>query len=114
MGAFAYSEEDGTPAAEMFQDNITDEIKRHRLDALMAVQQDISEELTAKKIGQTLDVMIDGREGDYFIGRTEFDSPEVDGIVYVTPRDNHHMRRGCIYKVKITDSNEFDLFGIEQ
>ncbi len=114
MGAFVYSEEDGTPASEMFSDDIPDEVKRQRLDTLMSVQQEISEELSAQHIGRTLDVMIDGREGDYYIGRTEFDSPEVDGIVYVTPKEKHRMRRGCIYRVKITDSNEFDLFGMEQ
>ncbi len=114
MGAFTYSEEDGTPASEMYSDDVPEAVKRQRLDRLMAVQQDISEELSAKQVGKTLDVMIDGREGDYYIGRTEFDSPEVDGIVYVTPKEGHHMRRGCIYKVTITDSNEFDLFGQER
>ena len=114
MGAFAYSEEEGTPASEKYTDNISDEIKRHRLDTLMALQQEISEELSTKRIGQTLDIMIDDREGDYYIGRTEFDSPEVDGVVYVTPKGNNHLKKGCIYQVKITDSNEFDLFGQEQ
>lgn len=114
MGAFAYSEEEGTPASEKFTDNISAETKRHRLDTLMALQQEISEELSTKRIGQTLDIMIDDREGDYYIGRTEFDSPEVDGVVYVTPKGNHHLKKGCIYQVIITDSNEFDLFGQEQ
>lgn len=114
MGAFAYSEEEGTPASKKYTDNISDEIKRHRLDTLMALQQEISEELSTKRIGQTLDIMIDDREGDYYIGRTEFDSPEVDGVVYVTPKANNHLKKGCIYQVKITDSNEFDLFGQEQ
>lgn len=114
MGAFIYSEEDGTPASEMYPDDVPEEVKRQRLDQLMAVQQYISEELSARQVGKTLDVIIDGREGDYYIGRTEFDSPEVDGIVYITPREGHRMRRGCIYKVMINDSNEFDLFGEER
>lgn len=114
MGAFAYSEEEGTPAAIEYSDDIPEEVKQRRLDTLMALQQEISEKLSAQKVGQTLDVMIDGKEGDYYIGRTEFDSPEVDGIVYVTPKEGRRMKAGCIYKIKITDSNEFDLYGYQQ
>lgn len=114
MGAFTYSEEEGTPAAIEYSDDVPEEVKQKRLDTLMALQQEISEKLSAQKVGKTLDVMIDGKEGDYYIGRTEFDSPEVDGIVYVTPKEGRRMKAGCIYKIKITDSNEFDLYGYQQ
>lgn len=114
MGAFAYSEEEGTPAAIEYTDDVPEKVKQKRLDTLMALQQEISEKLSAQKVGKTLYVMIDGKEGDYYIGRTEFDSPEVDGIVYVTPKEGRRMKAGCIYKIKITDSNEFDLYGCQQ
>lgn len=114
MGAFTYSEEEGTPAAIEYTDDVPEEVKQIRLDTLMALQQEISEKLSAQKVGKTLDVMIDGKEGDYYIGRTEFDSPEVDGIVYVTPKEGRRMKAGCLYKIKITDSNEFDLYGYQQ
>lgn len=114
MGAFAYSEEEGTKAAECYPDDVPDGVKQKRLDELMAVQQQISEEIAAARVGQTLPVMIDGKEGDYYVGRTEFDSPEVDGVVYVSAPVGRHLRKGCIYKVKITDANEFDLYaGLE-
>lgn len=110
MGAFAYSEEEGTDAALKYKDDIPEEIKQQRLDKLMALQQTISEEITAERIGKTLKVIVDGREGNYYIGRTEFDSPEVDGIVYITPIEGRQMRRGTIYNVKVTDTDEFDLY----
>ncbi len=110
MGAFAYSEEEGTDAALKYKDDIPEEIKQERLDKLMALQQTISEEITAERIGKTLKVIVDGREGNYYIGRTEFDSPEVDGIVYITPIEGRQMRRGTIYNVKVTDTDEFDLY----
>ena len=110
MGAFAYSEEEGTKAAQSYPDDVTEEIKEQRLNELMAVQQQISEEIAAARVGQTMPVMIDGRENDCYVGRTEFDSPEVDGVVYVTAPVGRRLRRGCIYNVVITDSNEFDLY----
>ena len=111
MGAFAYSEEEGTKAAESYPDDVPEQLKQQRLDELMAVQQEISEEIAAARVGQVLPVMIDGREGDYYVGRTEYDSPEVDGVVYINTLDGRRLRRGCIYNVEITDSNEFDLYG---
>lgn len=110
MGAFAYSEEEGTRAAKTYPDDVPSQLKLERLDELMAVQQQISEEIAAARVGQTLPVMIDGKEGDYYIGRTEYDSPEVDGVVYVTVPEGRVLRRGCIYPAKITDANEFDLY----
>ena len=111
MGAFAYSEEDGTYAARHFKDEIPDEVKQSRLSQLMAIQQDISAEVQASKVGQTLKVIIDRREGDYYVGRTEFDSPEVDPEVLIPVADGV-LRRGCFYDIRITDADDFDLYGI--
>lgn len=110
MGAFAYSEEDGTYAARHFKDEIPDEVKQLRLGQLMALQQEISAEVQAAKVGQTLKVIIDRREGDYYVGRTEFDSPEVDPEVLI-PVSNGLLRRGCFYDILITDADDFDLYG---
>ena len=110
MGAFAYSEEEGTKAAQIYPDDVPEEVKQQRFDKLMAVQQQISEEIAAARVGQTLSVIIDGKENDYYIGRTEFDSPEVDGVVFVAVPKGRRLRRGCIYDVTITDANEFDLY----
>ena len=109
MGAFAYSEEDGTYSAEHYKDDVPEEVKQRRLDRLMRVQQDISAELEAAKVGQILKVIIDRIEGDYYIGRTEFCSPEVDPEVLI--RNDGSLMIGEFYQVKITDSEEFDLYG---
>jgi len=113
MGAFAYSEEDGTPAARNFRDEVPDEVKQQRLDELMALQQDISAEVQASRIGQVLKVIIDRREGEYYVGRTEFDSPEVDPEVLI-PVSDGTLRRGSFYNVEITDADDFDLYGRRQ
>lgn len=110
MGAFAYSEETGTPAAKNFTDNISDEVKQQRLSELMELQQEISANVQARKIGQTLKVIIDRKEGEYYIGRTEFDSPEVDPEVLI-PVSDRQLRRGTFYEVEITDADDFDLYG---
>ena len=110
MGAFAYSEEDGTYSARHYTDDVPEEVKQRRLNQLMALQQTISAELEAEKVGQVLPVIIDRREGAYYIGRTEYSSPEVDPEVLI-PVAHRQLRRGHIYQVKITDSTEFDLFG---
>lgn len=110
MGAFAYSEEEGTYSAIHYEDDIPAETKQLRLDKLMAVQQKISAELAAAKIGSTLKVMIDRIEGDYYIGRTEFDSPEVDPEVLI-PVSDGELHPGNFYQVSITDSDDFDLYG---
>ncbi|MCR4837063.1 MAG: 30S ribosomal protein S12 methylthiotransferase RimO [Bacteroidaceae bacterium] len=110
MGAFAYSEEDGTYAARHFKDEIPDDVKQERLSQLMAIQQDISAEVQAAKVGQTLKVIIDRKEGEYYVGRTEFDSPEVDPEVLI-PVSAGRLRRGCFYQVTITDADDFDLYG---
>ena len=109
MGAFAYSEEEDTYAAQHFKDEIPEEVKQERLSRLMALQQDISEAYCAEKIGKHLKVIIDRKEGEYFIGRTEYDSPEVDGAVFV--KSDKYLRKGSFHSVLITDSTEFDLYG---
>ena len=109
MGAFAYSEEEGTYSAEHYNDDVPEEVKQQRLDKLMRVQQNISAKVEAAKIGQIMTVVIDRQEGDYYIGRTEFCSPEVDPEVLI-PSDVH-LELGGFYEVKIVDSEEFDLYG---
>ena len=108
MGAFAYSEEEGTYSAEHYQDDVPGEVKQRRLDKLMRVQQNISAELEAQKIGQRLRVIIDRIEGDWYIGRTEFCSPEVDPEVLIPAQEDLHI--GEFYEVRITDAEEFDLY----
>lgn len=110
MGAFAYSEEEGTYSAEHYEDDVPQDVKDARLSKLMRVQQAISAEIEAEKVGKTLRVIIDRREGDYYIGRTEFCSPEVDPEVLI-PVVDRRLRRGCFYDVKITGAEEFDLYG---
>ncbi len=110
MGAFAYSEEEDTFSAKHYEDDVPEEVKQRRLDELMAVQQEISAEIEAAKVGQTFKVIIDRKEGNYYIGRTEACSPEVDPEVLI-PVAKRRLRTGCFYDVKITDSDEFDLYG---
>ena len=110
MGAFAYSEEEGTFAANNYEDNISQEVKQARLDELMAIQQEISSELSAAKIGRQMKVIIDRVEGDYYIGRTEFDSPEVDPEVLIE-RNGEQLIIGNFYQVEIVNSDDFDLYG---
>ena len=110
MGAFAYSEEEGTFAAQNYEDAIPQEVKQARLDELMAIQQGISAELSQAKIGQELKVMIDRKEGEYYIGRTQFDSPEVDPEVLIKAAGKR-LISGRFYQVLITDADDFDLYG---
>ena len=108
MGAFAYSEEEGTYSAEHYEDDVPDEVKQQRLDKLMRVQQHISAELEAEKVGSVMRVIIDRQEGGWYIGRTEFCSPEVDPEVLI-PIDEQ-LAIGQFYDVRITDAEEFDLY----
>ena len=110
MGAFAYSEEEGTYAAEQYEDDIEDDVKQTRLDRLMRIQQRIAEEVSAASIGQTMQVVIDREEGDYYIGRTQYDSPEVDPEVLLLKAENE-VEIGRFYMVEITSADEFDLYG---
>lgn len=108
MGAFAYSEEDGTYSAQHYKDDVPMEVKQSRLDKLMRVQQNISAEIEGEKVGKILRVIIDRREGDYWIGRTEFCSPEVDPEVLIPAEE--HLQIGAFYNAYITDAEEFDLY----
>ena len=109
MGAFAYSEEEGTFSAENYEDNVPEEIKQLRLDKLMALQQRISAELEAEKVGKTMKVVIDRKEGNYYVGRTEYCSPEVDPEVLIQV-EGRRLRVGQMVDAIITDSEEFDLY----
>lgn len=109
LGAFAYSEEEGTYASRHYADDIPEEVKQRRLSELMAIQQDISAELMAKKVGQKMQVVIDRKEDGIWIGRTEFDSPEVDCEVLI--EEEKELQIGTFYTVIITKAEEFDLHG---
>lgn len=108
MGAFAYSEEEGTFAAEHYEDDVPEETKQNRLDRLMDLQEKISAELCAEKVGREYKVIIDRKEGEYYIGRTEHDSPEVDCEVLIpasTP-----LAIGSFHQARITGADEYDLY----
>lgn len=110
MGAFAYSEEEGTYSARHYKDDVPPEVKQQRLDKLMRVQQRIAAEIEAGKIGQTMRVVIDRKEGNWYVGRSEYSSPEVDPEILI-PASEKPLRRGCFYNVKITGAEEFDTYG---
>ena len=110
LGAFAYCEEDGTYAAENYRDSISKKKKQERLDRLMEVQQRISTRLNDEKVGKSFRTIIDRIEGDYYVGRTEYDSPDVDTEVLIS-RNEKDLEIGAFYNVLITDSTEFDLMG---
>ena len=110
MGAFAYSEEDGTYASDHYTDDVSDEVKRARLSKLMRVQQNISLDAQNIKIGKQYKVIIDRMEGDYYIGRTEYDSPEVDPEVLIHKTVDVDLQIGAFYNVKIDSAEEFDLY----
>ena len=109
MGVFAYSEEEGTFAALHYEDDISEEVKQERVDKLMELQMEISTELNAEKVGKTYKTIIDRQEGEFFIGRTEFDSPEVDCEVLIPVTEG--LTIGKFYNVDIVDSDEYDLYG---
>lgn len=110
MGAFMYSEEEGTYGALHYKDDVSQTVKQQRLDQLMAVQQEISAEIEAEKIGKTMKVIIDRKENDYYIGRTEYCSPDVDPEVLIHSTGKN-LEIGVFYQVDITDAEEFDLYG---
>lgn len=110
MGAFTYSKEEGTKAGEM-KDSVTPKEKQKRLDVLTDIQQEISFTLNQQKIGKTFETIIDRTEGEYFIGRTQYDSPEVDNEVLIAIKDFPNTKIGEFYNVLIKDATEFDLYG---
>ena len=109
MGAFAYSEEEGTYSAEHYPDDVPAEVKQERLDRLMALQEEISADVEAAKVGTTMKVIVDRREGDYYVARSEFCSPEVDPEVLI-PANERRLIVGNFYDVLITGSDDYDLF----
>ena len=111
MGAFAYSEEEGTFAACHYKDEVAEDVKGQRLSRLMALQQSISEDVCRSRVGSVMRTIIDRREGDYYIGRTQYDSPEADGEVLI-PVEGRRLLKGHFYDVFITDADEFDLKGV--
>lgn len=108
MGAFAYSEEEGTYSEQHYEDDVPEDVKQARLDKLMRIQQNISAEIEARKVGTTLRVIIDRQEGDWYVGRTEYCSPEVDPEVLIPASEQ--LTIGNFYVARITDSEEFDLY----
>ena len=109
LGVFTYSHEENTKAFGL-KDKLSSKIKQQRVDKLMQVQQEISYERNVSLIGTKLNIIIDRKEGDYYIGRTEFDSPEVDNEILITAA-KHKLRVGNFYTAKVTDAEPFDLFG---
>lgn len=110
MGAFTFSKQEGTKAAEM-NDNISASEKQKRLDSLTYLQQDISFSLNQEKIGKTFETIIDRKEGEFFVGRTQYDSPEVDNEVLISIKENPTLEIGNFYNILITDASDFDLYG---
>ena len=110
LGAFAYSDEDGTFANRHYVDDIPFEVKQARVDEIMSIQEHIAGEINAAKVGRELRIVIDRREGDYFVGRTEYDSPEVDGEVLLSVAENPQAQIGQFYTAKIDSADTFDLF----
>ena len=110
MGAFAYSEEEGTYSAMHYKDDVPEEVKQQRLDKLMAVQEEISNDIEAAKVGKILKVIIDRKEGEYYVGRTEYCSPDVDPEVLI-PASEKRLHNGQFYNMLITGNDEFDLYG---
>ena len=110
MGAFAYSEEEGTYSADHYTDDVSPEVKRQRLDRLMALQQEISAEIQASMVGRTMKVVVDRLELDYYVGRTQYSSPEVDPEVLIPAR--YHLNIGEFIDVTITAAEEFDIYGV--
>jgi ribosomal protein S12 methylthiotransferase len=110
LGVFTYSHEENTHSFT-YEDDVPAEVKQERIDTIMEIQQHISDELNQEKVGKTFKVLFDRKEGDYFIGRTEFDSPEVDNEVLVKAEKDVYVRLGDFANVKITEAMEFDLYG---
>lgn len=109
LGVFAYSEEEGTYSALHYKDDVPYEVKQQRLDAVMSLQQEISAEIEAQKVGSSMRVIIDRKESEYYIGRSEYCSPEVDPELLIKSDEELHI--GSFYNVNIIDSNEYDLYG---
>ena len=110
LGVFPYSEEEGTYSALNLKDDVSEEEKQRRADRIMLAQADIAEQSNLRYEGRTLRAIVDGREGDYYVARTEYDSPDVDQVILI-PAAERRLRRGCFYDVHITGADGYDLYG---
>lgn len=109
LGAFAYSEEEGTPSALTMEDNVPEEVKEARVERLMKIQKGISLALNSERVGKDMRVIIDRREGDFWVARSQYDSPEVDEEILI-PAD-HDLEIGDMVNIQVTDYDEYDLYG---
>ena len=110
LGVFPYSEEEGTYSAKNLKDDVPQEVKQRRADKIMLIQEQISLENNLARVGRTMRVMVDSRQGDYYVARSEYDSPEVDQEILI-PAHLRQLRRGCFYEARITGAENFDLYG---
>ena len=110
LGVFAYSEEEGTYSALHLKDDVPDEVKRRRVERIMERQKAISLDNNLRRVGRTERVVVDARQGDYYVCRTQYDSPEVDQELLI-PAVGRRLRRGCFYEARITAAEEYDLYG---
>ena len=110
LGVFAYSEEEGTYSALHLKDDVPDEVKRRRVERIMERQKAISLDNNLRRVGRTERVVVDARQGDYYVCRTQYDSPEVDQELLI-PAGGRRLRRGCFYEARITAAEEYDLYG---
>ena len=110
LGVFAYSEEEGTYSARELHDDVPDAVKQERVERIMALQNGISLENNSRRVGRTERVLIDSRQGDFYVGRTQYDSPEVDQEILI-PTDGRRLMRGRFYNVRIESAADYDLYG---
>ena len=110
LGVFPYSAEEGTYSAENLEDNVPEEEKQRRADKIMLIQEQIALDHNLARVGRTMRVVVDSRQGDYYVARSEYDSPEVDQEILI-PTELRQLRRGCFYDVRITDAEGYDLYG---
>lgn len=110
LGVFPYSEEEGTWSAEKLRDDVPEEVKQERVERIMALQNELSLENNSRRVGRTERVIIDSRQGDYYVGRTQYDSPEVDQEILI-PAAKRRLMRGHFYDVKVTSAADYDLYG---
>lgn len=110
LGVFAYSEEEGTYSALHLTDDVPDAVKQRRVERIMELQKGISLENNRRRVGRTERVIVDSRQGDYYVCRTQYDSPEVDEELLI-PASGRRLRRGCFYEARITTAEEYDLYG---
>ena len=110
LGVFAYSEEEGTYSARELADNVPEVVKQQRVERIMTLQNDIARENNLRRVGRTERVLIDSRQGDYYVGRTQYDSPEVDQEILI-PAAERRLLRGHFYEIRIDGAADYDLYG---